>query len=130
MEALGERGDIAPSFTTSTLDGGEWSASRLGRALPPGKGPPVPSVQEAGWAPEPVWTQRIKKKSFALAGDRTQLARFQKSHFLTVVFWVVMCGYQGTASMLKQLLHIPHTTGDIINLSSHCKEQTQRKILL
>jgi hypothetical protein len=25
--------------------------------LPPGKGPPVPIVQEAGWAPEPVWTQ-------------------------------------------------------------------------
>jgi hypothetical protein len=22
--------------------------------LPPGKGPPVPIVQEAGWAPEPV----------------------------------------------------------------------------
>jgi len=27
---------------------GEWSASRPGRALPPGKGPPVPIVQEAG----------------------------------------------------------------------------------
>jgi hypothetical protein len=27
---------------------GEWSASRPGRALPPGKGPPVPTVQEAG----------------------------------------------------------------------------------
>jgi hypothetical protein len=25
--------------------------------LPPGKGPPVPIVQETGWAPEPVWTQ-------------------------------------------------------------------------
>jgi hypothetical protein len=25
--------------------------------LPPGKGPPVPIVQEAGWAPETVWTQ-------------------------------------------------------------------------
>jgi len=25
--------------------------------LPPGKGPPVPIVQEAGWASEPVWTQ-------------------------------------------------------------------------
>jgi hypothetical protein len=25
--------------------------------LPPGKGPPVPIVQGAGWAPEPVWTQ-------------------------------------------------------------------------
>jgi hypothetical protein len=34
----------------------EWSASRTGRALLPGKGPPVPIVQEAGLAPEPVWT--------------------------------------------------------------------------
>jgi hypothetical protein len=25
--------------------------------LPPGKVSPVPIVQEAGWAPEPVWTQ-------------------------------------------------------------------------
>jgi hypothetical protein len=42
------------SFTTSALDGGEWSESRPGRALPPGKGPPVLIGQEAGWAPEPV----------------------------------------------------------------------------
>jgi hypothetical protein len=32
--------------------------------LPPGKGPPVAILQEAGWAPEPVWTQRIEDKSF------------------------------------------------------------------
>jgi hypothetical protein len=38
---------------------GEWSASRPGRALPPGKGPPVPIGQETGWAPEPVWKQRL-----------------------------------------------------------------------
>jgi hypothetical protein len=63
------------SFTTSALDGDEWSASRPGRALPPGKGPPVPIVQEGGWAPEPVWTQRIEEKSFAPAEDRTPVAR-------------------------------------------------------
>jgi hypothetical protein len=40
-----------------------------GRALPPGRGPLVPIVQEAGWAPEPVWTQRLEEKSFAPAGD-------------------------------------------------------------
>jgi hypothetical protein len=50
------------SFTTSALDGGEWSASRPGRALPPGKGPSVHIVQEAGWASEPVWTQRLEEK--------------------------------------------------------------------
>jgi hypothetical protein len=41
-------------FMTSTLDGGEWSASRHGRTLPLGKGPPVPIGQEAGWASQPV----------------------------------------------------------------------------
>jgi hypothetical protein len=33
--------------------------------LPPRKGPTVPIVQVAGWAPEPVWTQRLEEKSFA-----------------------------------------------------------------
>jgi hypothetical protein len=65
MEALGGRGDIAPTHSRPRhYMGGEWSTSRHGRALPPGKGPPVPIVQEAGWAPEPIWTQRIEEKSF------------------------------------------------------------------
>jgi hypothetical protein len=51
---------------TSALDGGEWSASRPGCALLPGKGPPVPIVQEAEWAPEPVWTKKLQEKSFLL----------------------------------------------------------------
>jgi hypothetical protein len=34
-----------------------------------GKEPPVPIVQEAGWALEPVWTQRIEEKYFAPVGD-------------------------------------------------------------
>jgi hypothetical protein len=57
---LGERRYSSYSFTTSALDGDEWSASRPGRALAPGKGPPVPIVQEARWAPKPVWTQRLE----------------------------------------------------------------------
>jgi hypothetical protein len=36
------------------LAGGEGSASRNGRSLP--REDPVPIVQEAGWAPGPVWT--------------------------------------------------------------------------
>jgi hypothetical protein len=36
------------SFSTSALDGGEWSASRFGRALPPGKGPPGANCT-GGW---------------------------------------------------------------------------------
>jgi hypothetical protein len=73
--AWGKRRYSSYSYSTSALDGGEWSASRPGRALAPGKGPPVPTVQEAGWAPEPVWTQRLEEKSFAPAGDRTPIAR-------------------------------------------------------
>jgi hypothetical protein len=58
------------SFTTSALMGDEWSASRPGL----GERTPVPIVQEAGWASEPVWTQRLEEKSFAPAGDRTSIA--------------------------------------------------------
>jgi hypothetical protein len=62
--------------------GVEWSASRPGRALPPGKDPrypldrrhgvppgkdpPVPIGQEAQWAPEPVWTLKIRGKLLPL----------------------------------------------------------------
>jgi hypothetical protein len=34
---------------------------------------PVPSVQETGWASEPVWTQRLEEKSFAHSEDRTSV---------------------------------------------------------
>jgi hypothetical protein len=30
------------------------------------KGPPVPTGQGAGWAPQPVWTQKLQEKSFRL----------------------------------------------------------------
>jgi hypothetical protein len=49
--------------------------------LPPGKGPPVPIVQEAGWAPEPVWTERLEEKSFAPAGDRTPVVQLIVRHY-------------------------------------------------
>jgi hypothetical protein len=51
MEAhWGERRYSSYSYLTSALDGGEWVASRPGRALPLS----VPIRKEAGWAPEPV----------------------------------------------------------------------------
>jgi len=40
---------------TKALEGGEGSALCSGRSLPPGKDP-VPILQEAEWAPEPVLT--------------------------------------------------------------------------
>jgi hypothetical protein len=78
---LGDRRYSSYSFLTSALEGGEWSASRPGRALPPDKEPPVPTVQEAGWAPEPVWTHRLEEKSSASVGDRTPAARSVVRHY-------------------------------------------------
>jgi hypothetical protein len=49
--------------------------------LPPGKGPPVPIVQEAGWAPEPVWLQRLEEKSSAPVGDRTPIVQPVVRHY-------------------------------------------------
>jgi hypothetical protein len=78
---LGDRRYSSYSFLSSTIEGGEWSASRPGRALPPGKEPPVPTVQEAGWAPEPVWMQRLEEKSSASVGDRTPAFRSVVRHY-------------------------------------------------
>jgi hypothetical protein len=73
MEALGGRGGIAPTHSRPR----QYHAPAA--LLPSGKGPPVPIGQEAvgprGWAPEPVWTQRLEEKSFAPAGNRTPIAR-------------------------------------------------------
>jgi hypothetical protein len=73
--ARGNKRYSSYSFTTSALDGGKWLASRPGHALPPEKGTLVPIVQEAGWAPELVWTQRLEEKYFASAEHRTFIAR-------------------------------------------------------
>jgi hypothetical protein len=72
MEAQGERIYSSYSFTTSALDG---SASRPSRTLPLGKGPTVPIVQKAGWAPETVWIQRLEEKSLASAKERISIVR-------------------------------------------------------
>jgi hypothetical protein len=42
---------------------------------PRGKEPPVPIGEEAGWASEPVWTQRLEEKSSASVGDRTPVVQ-------------------------------------------------------
>jgi hypothetical protein len=67
-----ERKYSSYSFSISALDGSGWSASRPGRTLTPGKGPPVPIVQEAGWAPEQVWTEVRRKILSPLPGIEPQ----------------------------------------------------------
>jgi hypothetical protein len=83
MKALGGRGDIAPTHSRPRhymgVSGQRHAPAAL---LPPGKGPPVPIGREAGWAPEPVWTQRIEEKSFAPAWDRTPIAQPVVRHYI------------------------------------------------
>jgi hypothetical protein len=69
-----ERRYSSYSFLTSALDGVSGQREALA-ALSSGKGPPVPIAQDAGWAPEPVWTQRLEEKFFTLSEDRTPIAR-------------------------------------------------------
>jgi hypothetical protein len=96
---LGERRCSSYSFLTWALDGGEWSAARPGRALAQGKGLPVPIVQEAGWAPEPVWTQVRGKILCRCRGSnpdrpvRSQTLywlRYPGSHAQTVPLWIAL----------------------------------------
>jgi hypothetical protein len=49
-----DRGKALPFLDRGTRRG-ELLTARPNRTLPPGKDP-VPIVQEAGWAPGPVWT--------------------------------------------------------------------------
>jgi hypothetical protein len=89
----------------------ESSASRPGRALPPGKGPLVPIGQEAGWPPEPVWTQRLEEKSFASAGGRnSDLPVIQSSQTLYCLNYRVSLTFMHFGKypyyMLKRMMYV------------------------
>jgi hypothetical protein len=66
MEALEERSHSSYSFMTWVLIGGEWSDRAPAALFRREKGPTVAIGQEAGWAPEPVWTQRLGGKVLCL----------------------------------------------------------------
>jgi hypothetical protein len=72
----GGEGYSSNPFLNSALDGGECSPS-----LPAALYPPVQIGQEAGWAPEPVWTQRLEEKSFAFAGNGTPFLQSVVRHY-------------------------------------------------
>jgi hypothetical protein len=59
---------------------GEWTRHVL-VALPHEKVLVVPIGQEAGWAAEPVWTQKLEEKSSAPVGDRTPVVQFIVRHY-------------------------------------------------
>jgi hypothetical protein len=71
---------IKKQSSPATRHGGAWGERRYSfysfsvtprPRFAPGNGPPVPIVHGAGWAPEPVWTQKLEEKSSAPAGDQT-----------------------------------------------------------
>jgi hypothetical protein len=62
---MGGRRYSSYSFFTSALDGGERSASRPSHTLARGKDPRYPLYRRLG-GPQPLWTQRLKEKSFCL----------------------------------------------------------------
>jgi hypothetical protein len=85
-----ERRYSSYSFLTSTLDEGEWSASRPGRALPPGNGHLIPIEQEAGWAPRPVWTQARGKILLSVPRHDVTNARVRQKVF-AMNFFLISC---------------------------------------
>jgi hypothetical protein len=113
-----ERRCSSYSYFSSALDGGEWSASRPGRALPPGKGPPVPIVQEAGWAPEPVWTQRLEEKSSCLCRGSNPSCPVRRQ----TIYWLSYRG--GFVDWLKKTklnLDMLSECGWMISLRNTCQ---------
>jgi hypothetical protein len=60
------------SFFSSILDGVSGQRHAPAALYFQGKGPPVPIGQEAGWAPDPVWTQRIEENPLSLPGIETR----------------------------------------------------------
>jgi len=56
-----------PSFLTSALEGGEWSASRSGR-LTYEQQLTTPAAYEVVWAPGSVWTSWKRQRPFPLSG--------------------------------------------------------------
>jgi hypothetical protein len=78
---------------TSALAGSEWSVSFPDRALPPGKGSPVPTVQETGWASEPVWTHRLQEILCLFPGSnpgRPIWLSYRSSKILSDAKWTVL----------------------------------------
>jgi hypothetical protein len=60
--------------------------------------PPVPIVQEAGWAPEPVWTQGLEEKSSDPVGDRTPIVQPVVRHYTA---WAAVAPQRNSGSQIN-----------------------------
>jgi hypothetical protein len=107
-DAWGERRYSSYSFSTSVLDGGEWSASRPGRAFTP-RERTTGTHCTGGWVgPEQIWTQRIEEKSLAPAGDRTSIARSSSPYSDTVLTELTRLHNNNNNNNNNKLV-LPHT---------------------
>jgi hypothetical protein len=52
---------------------------------PPGKGPQVPTVQEAGWVPEEILTEDREKNPLPLPGIKPRSSSLQSDTILTAL---------------------------------------------
>ena len=79
---------------TAALEGGEWSAAHPGRTLPPVK-TRYPFLQEAGWAPGPVWTggkSRPHRDSIPdrPARDQSLYRLSYPAHFIIIIIIIII----------------------------------------
>jgi hypothetical protein len=84
-------------FLTSVLDGAEWAMSRPGCALALGKRPLVPIVEEAGWASESIWTQRLEEKFFCLCRGwnlNRPVVQPVARHYTVWAIWLIITIYR------------------------------------
>jgi hypothetical protein len=84
MRALEEE-EVSLLFIIDLGTRWRWVVSvRPRRRFTPEKGPPVPTGQEARCVPQPVWTQRLEKKSFRLSRESksdSSVVHFAARHY-------------------------------------------------
>ena len=85
---------------TAALEVGEWSAAHPGRTLPPGKDP-VPLLQEAGWAPGPVWTGGKSRPHRDSIQDRPARSQFlYRLSYIANLEWIYIYIYKGNGKVI------------------------------
>jgi hypothetical protein len=82
MPQWGLQGEVysSYSFTTSALDGGEWSELHPGHALPQGKDHQQPLYRRLGGPQGRSGHSGYRKNPFASAGNRTSIAQSVARH--------------------------------------------------
>ena len=90
---------------------GEWSTPRFGR-FTPGKETPVPILQEAGWAPGPIWKGGENVASIGIlypeSPARIELLRVYTLHYPVPHRWKIYFAVLHTCKDKATLLYARH----------------------